>query len=833
MVTDRRTFALPGSRAQYGPDRLLRVRHIDLQLRPDLVAETIEGVCTTTVQAVDDGVDAIVLDAVDLELRGAWLSGVPLRADVRSGSITVNFGRALAAGETIDFSLTYRVVAPRRGAYFIRRARQLWTQSQDSDARYWFPCVDYPDNKQTSSATIVVRKGLFALSNGDLIERKDEAETTTFRYRQEIPHPTYLFTLVVGEFTEVAQSGGSVPIFYYVPPGKEADGERSFGRTSLMMQAFNRFIGVDYPFARYSQIAVADFIFGGMENTAATTQTDRTLHDARAHVDFSSDPLVSHELAHQWFGDLLTTRDWSHAWLNEGFATYFEAVWYEEQLGWDEYCNHVAQMVRTYVTEDEERYRRPIVFNRFRDPIELFDRHLYEKGGAVLHLLRGMLGRERFQRSLQRYVSTNAGGSVETIDLVRAIEAATGRNLRWFFEQWIERGGHPEIEIVYRYDADRKSAVIEVVQKQKVDEHAQPYRFDLVVGFLAEAPAKIARDAGDGELPGEKRVRLAVEREHETFAVPVDAEPGLVRIDPGAYVLGTVDYKLGIDMHASVLGSEPDIVARMRAARALAKSDARSASAALTRALQHEPFWGVASEIARVLALTHASWAKDALLGERAHAHAKVRRAIATALGSFPGDSKVAGILIEMLADESYHVVAAALESLGRTRDARAFEILAEHLLVPSWNDVVAIGAARGLAELAHPRAVRPLIDASEADRSEELRRGALRALPRLYALLDERKPSIVEAIVNALDAEAFAVRSAAIAAAEELAEPEALRALRRIAEGDGDGRLRRDALEAIERIGEARRVPPEVAKLRSEIAELREEVQSIRARLP
>ena len=833
MSAGRRAFALPGSRPQYGPDRPLRVRHIDLQLRPDLDAETIEGVCTTTVQAVDDGVNAIVLDAVDLELQGAWMSGAPLQAEVRSGSIKVGFGRALAAGETIDFSLTYRVVSPRRGAYFIRHARQLWTQSQDSDARYWFPCVDYPDNKQTSSATIVVRKGLFALSNGALLDRRDQAETTTFRYRQEIPHPTYLFTLVVGDFVEIAQHGGTVPVFYYVPPGREADGERSFGRTPLMMQAFNAFIGVDYPFARYSQIAVADFIFGGMENTAATTQTDRTLHDARAHLDFSSDPLVSHELAHQWFGDLLTTRDWSHAWLNEGFATYFEAVWYEEHLGWDEYCNHVAQMVRTYVTEDEERYRRPIVFNRFRDPIELFDRHLYEKGGAVLHLLRGTLGRERFRRSLQRYVGDNAGGSVETIDLVRAIEVATGRNLRWFFEQWIERGGHPEIEIVYRYEPERKSAVIEVLQKQKIDESAPPYRFDLVVGFLEAAPASIARDAGDGELPGERRVRLAIEREHETFALPVEAEPGLVRIDPGAYVLGTVSYKLGIDMHARVLGSEPDVVARMRAARALAESDARAARDALTRALQHEPFWGTAGEIARVLAGTHAGWAKEALLTERTHAHAKVRRAIATALGAFPRDPNVASALIEMLADQSYLVVAAALESLGRTRDARAFEILAEHLLVPSWNDVVASGAARGLSELGDPRAVRPLIDACGTDRTEDLRRAALRALPRLYALLDERKPSIVEALVYAHDDEAFAVRSSAIAAAEDLGEAGPVAALRRIADRDGDGRLRRDALEAIDRIGEAGRVPPEVAKLRSEIAELREEVQSIRARLP
>ena len=818
---ERRAFALPGSQLQYGPDRPLRVTHIDLQLRTDLDKKTIDGVCTTMVRAVDDGIDRIVLDAVDLEIAGVEAAGKPLEHVVRSENLEVRFGRPLAAGERFEFSIAYRVVEPRRGAYFTapdradpKKPRQLWTQSQDSDARYWFPCVDYPDNKQTSSTTVVVRKGLFALANGALLERRDDAETTTFTYRLEAPQPTYLFTLVVGEFTEVAQSGGSVPTYYYVPPGREDDGERAFGKTPAMMRAFNDFIGVDYPFVRYSQIAVADFIFGGMENTTATTQTDRTLHDERAHLDFSSDPLVSHELAHQWFGDLLTTRDWSHAWLNEGFATYFEAVWYEYDLGPDEYAYHVESMVRAYISEDEERYRRPIVFNRFVYPIELFDRHLYQKGGAVLHMLRGVLGKERFQRSIKRYVTDNAGGSVETIDFVRAIEAATGRNLRWFFEQWIERGGHPELELSYRYDGERKSAVVDVRQKQKIDENNPAYRFELNVEFEGHEP-----------------VRLAIERESESFAIPLAHEPKRVRLDPGAHVLGKVEYKLPAEMLIEILRVEEDPIARIRAAQALGKINNRKASQTLVAALAADRFWGVGVEIARTLATTGAPWAKDALIEARRHEHPKVRRAIATALGTFPRDPAVATALVEMLGDASYFVVAAALESLGKTRDPRAFEILAEHVLVSSWNETIAAGAARGLAELADPRASAPLIDATGNDRAEELRRAALLALARLYALLDERRPSIVEAIVAALSDESFFIRATAIAAAELLGRGEAIPALRRISDRDGDGRLRRDALEAIERISEAQRAPAEIAKLRTEIAELREELQALRLR--
>ncbi|MGH7716966.1 MAG: M1 family metallopeptidase, partial [Vulcanimicrobiaceae bacterium] len=344
---DRRAFPLPGSQPQYGPDRPLRVLNIDLSLEPDLDTHSIDGVCTTLVEAVDDNVEQIVLDAGDLDIKSVTAGKAPLKHESRTGSLKIRFKKPLCGGEQLEFSVKYRAQNPTRGAYFTepdranpKKPRQLWTQSQDSDARYWFPCVDYPDNKQTSTTTVVVRKGLFALANGALVERRDDAKTTTFVYRQDIAHPTYLFTLVVGEFSEIAQTGAKVPVFYYVAPGREPDGERSFGKTPQMMKAFADFTGVEYPFARYSQVAVADFIFGGMENTAATTQTDRTLHDERAHLDFSSEPLVSHELAHQWFGDLLTTRDWAHAWLNEGFATYFEAVWYEASRGWDEYAYH-------------------------------------------------------------------------------------------------------------------------------------------------------------------------------------------------------------------------------------------------------------------------------------------------------------------------------------------------------------------------------------------------------------------------------------------------------------------------------------------------------------
>jgi aminopeptidase N len=830
-LTDRLPFALPGSRAQYGPDRVVRVEHIDLHVRPVFATKTLHGVVTTRVRAIEDGVRTLKLDAVDLAIDAvADQAGKSLAFVATSTHLTIALASALAAGDTFTFAVTYRAIEPQRGLYFIDAPRQAWTQSQDTDARAWLPCFDHPSEKQPTSTTIVVEPGLFALGNGALIERAETPEGVTFRYEQTIPHSTYLLTMVAGAFSTIEQAHERLQVSYYVELGREADGERSFGNTPKMIETFERAIGVPYPYARYGQIAVADFIFGGMENTSATTQTDRTLHDERAHLDFSSDPLVSHELAHQWFGDLVTCRDWSQAWLNEGFATYFETVWMEAHLGWDEYQRDVFEIVGRYLDEDGERYRRPIVCNMYRDPIELFDRHLYEKGGAVLHMLRGELGWDRMKRALKRYVSDNATHNVETIDLVRAIERETGRNMRAFFAQWVERGGHPELEVRSTWNDEHKTLTLEIEQKQTIDADHPAYTFDLSVGLVATLPARVARDAGDGAIAGEQRMSLHVERANESFVIACAAEPALIRLDPGAYLLCTMKYALGTAANAAVLAGDPSPVARIRAARALGKESSRSAFTALAAALKNEPFWGVAVEIASVLASMRTTAARDALLAATTHAHPKVRREVANALGTYR-DADVATALLGMRDDASYFVCASALTALGKTRDPRAFDALVAGIADRSWNQTIAAGAARGLAELADARAFVPLRAAMERAKPEALRRAAVGAIARTASLVDEVRTAAVDALERALEDPAYLVRLATYSAAETLNDARLLPTLDRMATAELDGRLRRDATEAAMRIREGATTPPELVRLREDVNTLRDDLHRLRDR--
>lgn len=829
-----RDFALPGSRLRYGPDKTVDVRHIDLFLRPDLERAHLDGVCTTTVRALDEPVSSLTLDAVDLQVAAVERDGRPLAYSSNGKHLTVTFEPPIPAGEEARFRITYGVTQPRHGLFFVRG--HAWTQSQDENARYWFPCLDYPHEKQTTSATIEVPAGQFALSNGALVERREENGRAFFRYRQDVPHSTYLVTMVVGTFVEKAQplaraDGSQLPVYYYVHPGREADGERAFGKTPRMVEVFEERLGTRYPYARYSQIAVSDFIFGGMENTSATTQTDRTLHDERAHLDFSSDPLVSHELAHQWFGDLLTCRDWSHAWLNEGFATFFEAVFREADLGYDEYVYDVFGCVERYVEEDAERYRRPIVCNRYRDPIELFDRHLYEKGGAVLHMLRGELGEARFWRSMRRYVADNAQRNVETIDLIRAIEQSTGRNVRAFFDQWVFRGGHPQLSVALKYDDARKALTITVDQKQHVDAEHPAYAFDVEVGIVSEAPPRVPADFGDGPLPGERRMRVRIEREHETITVPVEARPQLVRFDPGAFILAEVSYEFG-DFAERALASDPNVAARIYAARELAKDGSAGARAALDAAFSNDPFWGVLEQAAAALGKTHAPWAQRMLAAHLGHAHPKVRRAVAAALGNFRNGEAADALLAPARGDASYFVQAAALHALGKTRDASAFDVLAAAVAQKTWNGTVESGAARGLGELADERGVPLLARAVQPGNEEALRRSSLGALARAGELLESQRSHIVEAIMQGLDDPTFLVQVSAIVAAEHLGDQRFLPILDRLSASGFDGRIRRDAAEAAIRIRETQKTPAQVTNLRSDLDAVREEQRKLQEKI-
>jgi len=347
----RRAFQPQHVEAKWARDRAANISHVKLEVALDFDAKKISGTATHRLSAITGPLERLEFDAAELEIKAIRAGGEPATFETADDKLRITLPRALNAGDTIEVGIDY-AGHPRRGLYFVgpdtaypNKPRQAWTQGEDEDSRYWFPCYDYPNSRPTSEIVATVPEKFTAVSNGALIGTSTNTvdKTRIFHWRHEVPHSTYLITLAAGEFAMIGERAGNTPVTYYIAPGREDDARRAFGNTPKMIQFFERVIGVPYPYAKYAQVAVSDFIFGGMENTSATTQTESTLHDARAHLDFKSDPLVAHELAHQWWGDLLTCRDWAHAWLNEGFATYFEALWCEENLGADEFAWNLRQ----------------------------------------------------------------------------------------------------------------------------------------------------------------------------------------------------------------------------------------------------------------------------------------------------------------------------------------------------------------------------------------------------------------------------------------------------------------------------------------------------------
>ena len=827
----RRPFALADAKPRYAPDRPARVDHIKLELRFDFRRKILYGRCATTFTAVGGDLKVLEMDASQLHVkRAASADGKPLSFDSLDGKVRVGLARRLKRGASTTIIIDYEAHQPRQGIYFIgpdkayrKRPVQVWTQGQDEDAHYWFPCIDHPNAKATSEVVAIVPQDFFVLSNGELVSTKIDKrrQTKTYHWRMDVPHVTYLISVVAGRFVGRTDMVDGLPVSYYVEPGREEDGARSFGKTPKMVEFFGGRLKFKYPYAGYAQIAVADFVFGGMENTTATTQTESTLHDARAHLDFSSDGLVAHELAHQWFGDLLTCKDWSHAWLNESFATYFEALFKEFDLGKDEFDYYRIVLADRYFKEDRERYRRPIVTNVYAEPVELFDRHLYEKGALVLHMVRAQLGDGSWWQAMHHYVQTYQRRNVETVDLARAIEEVTGRNFQPLFDQWVMKAGHPEFDVGFSWDESGKVAVVTVAQTQDASDQTPLFSVPIALEFRW--------GAARGKRPTVARYDVQCDAREQTFSFKLKKKPATFRFDPNGDILKVVRLGVPRAMLIRQLLTDHRVPGRVEAARELGKDGSPEAIKALGKALMRDRFWGVQAAAAEALGRTRADEALPLLARATKIKHPKARRAVVDALGRFHGDEALRALEPLLRRDASYLVEAAAAEAIGKARAPAAYKLLVWAVRnKESWNDVVRCGALAGLAELGDERAIGLCLEWTEYGKPQFARRAAAAALGKL----GHGRKDVCGRLVELLNDNDVRMRLAAVDGLQELQDPQSVEALEHMGRQDVDGRLKSRCREAAYFIREHSAKPAEIKKLREDLETLREANRSLRARL-
>jgi aminopeptidase N len=818
---------------RFAADRPLDCRHIRLDLAVDVEGKRVAGTARLDLTALRD-VRTVGLDARDLEVESVVVSRggrgeepVSFRND--GSRLEVALGDALVAGDVATVTVRYSVADPDAGLHFFGPGdggpdvpHIVWSQGEAVESSYWFPCLDHPNERQTTELVVTASSRYRASSNGRLLSRQEGLDgTITWHWLQDKPHAAYLVSLVVGEFHVEQETWRGRPVEYWVRPLYADRIARSFRNTTRMLDFFSDVIGVEYPWDRYAQVCCYGF-GGGMENTSATTMGERALHDERSILDSDSDGLIAHEMAHQWWGDLLTCRDWAHIWLNEGFATYFEAMWTEYDLGPDEFA---YEMERNADQARRGGASRPIVDRAYEDPDSMFDSRAYPKGAWVLHMIRRRLGDELFGRVINRYATTFAYDTVETVDLRKTIEALTGRSFERFFYDWTERPGHPSMSVTTDWLADEGLAHVAVKQTQD----APAFHLPLTVEFRFEGerpPVTVTRDMTEKEI---------------SFHVPLPEKPGIVRVDPDQSILMELTETKGRDLWKAQLLEDPSVAGRVRAARHLAESRREADTRILAEALRSEPFWGVRVEIAGALGKAGGPVAREALIEGLREQHPRVRGACVQQLESFTGDGAVIAALRDLVApgDPSYGVESAAIEAYAACRPEDGLALLKQALHRASRNEVIRSSALAGLGRLGDPEAVAILCEWTRPQYPREARPAAIQALARHTRenRVDEGMyATIVAALQEALRDTGRRVRGAAIDALGRLGEPararEAVPALRAIAANDAEFRLRQSAKRSIEAIEKGEPAQVQVDELRKELRELADRNEELAARL-
>jgi aminopeptidase N len=845
----RRSFELPGAKPHYNPDRPGQVEHIFLDLVLNIPCHSFRGTCSIRLNPVCDGISHLTLDAVNLYIESVKVEGVSQKFDSDGEQLRIDLTAPTQAGVPITLEITYGVDQPQRGLYFIspdenypKKPVQVWTQGEDEDSRFWFPCFDYPGQLATSEIRVRVPKQYRAISNGELIATESDEKNTIYHWSQQQVHPTYLMTLAVGDFAELRDEWQGKPVTYYVEKGREDDARRSMGKTPQMIEFFSQTFGYAYPFPKYAQVCVDDFIFGGMENTSTTLLTDRCLIDERAALDNrGTESLVAHELAHQWFGDLVVIKHWSHAWIKEGMASYCEVLWTDREYGADDAAYYRLQEARSYLSEDSGRYRRPIVTHVYREAIELYDRHLYEKGSCVYHMIRAELGDELFFKAIATFVRDNAHQTVETIDLLRAIEKTTGRNLLFLFDQYVYRGGHPDYKVSYSWDGDSNLAKVTVTQTQATEGNTlnDSNLFDLKI------PIAFGYTSENSETPSLKTLRIRIHQKEQSFYFPLEEKPQFISFDVGNHTLKTVELGYPLGELKAQLQFDPDPISRIYAAKAIAKKGGLEALTELSNALVNDQFWAVRSEVAKALATLKLDTAFEALLVGLTDHDARVRRTVVESLAEIKTYASYKAIKpLVKEGDPSYYVEAAACRAIGAIAAANLEEKPNEKKVIKrlkwvletkaGWNEVVRSGAIGGLSALKTSEdALNLILEYTAPGVPQALRLASIRALG---AVSTGQTPVNLDRILERLSQLSretfFLTQVAVIAALGQMETPKAMSIARSLAQQSPDGRVKRIAEETISKIQKNIGSDKAVKQLRQELDQLKTENQELRSRL-
>ncbi len=781
-------------------ERTYDVLHIKIEVTLDEKRKTVDGKVTTKFVPLRPKFELFELDAGEMKIKKVYFTDgktLNFQFDSLAQKLRVYLDQAYSFRDTLSVVVEYFVSNPRKGLYFIQpdsaypdKPYQIWSQGQPEDNHYWFPCYDFPNDKATSEVVATVNKDFIVISNGKLLSVKEDRKRglKTYHWFMDKPHSSYLISIVAGEYVKLQDYYLDIPLEYYVYKSNAKYAMLSFEKTPEIMKFFSEKIGYKYPYNKYAQTIVEDFIYGGMENITATTLTSSTIHDERAHLDVSSDGLVAHEMAHQWWGDLLTCRSWEHAWLNEGFATYFTALYFEYARGKDEFQFSVYNMQRSAKFADMTE-KKPTVWNRYFDPTDLFGPHIYQRGGAILNMIRFILGDELFWKAINYYANKYAYQNVETNDLKIAIEESTGYNLKWFFDQWLYKAGYPIFEVNYTFDENKKIVKLTVEQIQQSDS-------------LTPDVFKTPVDVEITTKSGSKTYRIFIDKRKQEFEFEVDDKPLMVLFDKGNWILKDLYFDKSKDELIYQARNASEMVDRLWAVQELGKIMDDEVVEIMKKIAGSNEFYAIRQEaISNLGKFKSESMARFLIQLYQVEKDSRVRRSIVETLKDFKFDFVSAFLRNVIESEKSYYVIASAVNSLASIDSVNRMDIIRNALKMDSHQEVIRTTALRRLSDFKGTKLEREAIEIlkrySLRGNHQSIRITAISTL----SLFADKDPSIKDFIFGMVNTPEFFVRMVIYNVLGNIGDEKILNYLKSAEKKEVDGRMLQAIWDAISRL--------------------------------
>jgi len=534
--------------------------------------------------------NTFVLDAKAMLIREVSVNGKTVDFDYDGAEIKIKLPKKYTKEETFTVYLKYiarpekviekgsAAITGAKGLYFINadgsdknKPTQIWTQGETEGSSCWFPTIDAPNQKTTQEIYITVPKKYVTLSNGALISQTNQDTTRTDYWRMDQKHAPYLFFMGVGAFEIIADTYKDITVNYYVEKEYAEYAKDIFGNTPEMLQFFSEKLGVEYPWNKYSQIVVRDYVSGAMENTTAVVHGEQALQMPGQLIDENKhENTIAHELFHHWFGDLVTSESWSNLTLNESFANYSEYLWQAYKYGEEAAEMHWYENTKLYI-EGQEAAKNLVRFN-YVDKEDMFDLVSYNKGGAILHMLRNYVGDAAFFASLKTYLNKYQFKAAEAHQLRLVFEEVTGKDLNWFFNQWYFGANHPKLSISYDYNILRKTVTINIRQLQ-----AEEFQFPLCLDIF--------------EAGKRRRETVFIKNNDASFTFDFKEQPSLIQVNADGVLLCEINENKVLSDYIFQLKNAKNYTHRREALVAVAKKqDDKVAFTAVVDALEDSSY---------------------------------------------------------------------------------------------------------------------------------------------------------------------------------------------------------------------------------------------------